>query len=201
MGVPRTADGDGFRFRAGRASLDLCSTVLWRHVEPVELLRGPDDVGRWFVGSGLWDRPYDVSLAEVRAVRQVREALYGLFLASIRGDRLPAATVVNRWAAHPDPAPQLRAGGQVRWRIEEPVSAGLSAVARDGIDVLTGPLSARLRECAAPDCAFLFVDSSRPGTRRWCAHNRCGNREHVREHRARQSSTSRTSRTGSAGGR
>ncbi|HEX6673640.1 MAG TPA: CGNR zinc finger domain-containing protein [Actinomycetes bacterium] len=183
---PRTADGDRFRFRAGRPSLDLCSTVLWRHVSPVEQLRHPDDVARWLAEAGLWTEPHPVSDADVRTVRALREALYRLFLARIRGEKLPGARLVNRCAAHPGPTPRLTSDGQTRWLIRDPVPTALSAVARDGIELLTGALSGRVRECAAPDCAFLFVDTSRPGTRRWCAHNRCGNREHVREHRARE---------------
>jgi predicted RNA-binding Zn ribbon-like protein len=63
----------------------------------------------------------------------------------------------------------------VLWR------AALSTIARDGIDLIAGPLSERLRECA-----FQFADTSRPGARRRCAHNRCGNRHHVREYRTRR---------------
>jgi predicted RNA-binding Zn ribbon-like protein len=37
--------------------------------------------------------------------------------------------------------------------------------------------------CAAEDCAFLFVDASRPGTRRWCSMQRCGNLAKIRTHR------------------
>ncbi|WP_314173464.1 CGNR zinc finger domain-containing protein [Streptomyces winkii] len=192
---PRTADGDGFRFRAGRPSLDLCSTVLWRHVAPVEQLERPEDLSRWLVGAGLWTGASAVSESDLRAARSLREALYGLFLARIHGRPLAAGVpegtadgiaVVNRAAARPDPAPQLSADGELRLLTGDQASASLSAVARDGIDLLTGSLAGRLRECAADDCAFLFVDTSQPGRRRWCAHSRCGNRQNVRDHRARQ---------------
>ncbi|MFE7130281.1 CGNR zinc finger domain-containing protein [Streptomyces sp. NPDC057638] len=51
--------------------------------------------------------------------------------------------------------------------------------------VLTGPHAHRVRVCAAHDCQLLFADTSRPGRRRWCSMERCGNREKVRAHRAR----------------
>ena len=63
------------------------------------------------------------------------------------------------------------------------VTAGLSSIARDAIDLLAGPLGHRIRVCAAEDCAFLFVDASRPGTRRWCSMQRCGNLAKIRTHR------------------
>jgi len=34
----------------------------------------------------------------------------------------------------------------------------------------------RVRDCANPHCGVLFLDSSRPGTRRWCSMDTCGNR-------------------------
>lgn len=68
-------------------------------------------------------------------------------------------------------------------------AAGLSAIARDAIDLLTGPLGHRIRVCAAEDCAFLFVDASRPGTRRWCSMERCGNLAKLRTHRDTRSLT------------
>ncbi|NEE48667.1 CGNR zinc finger domain-containing protein, partial [Streptomyces sp. SID8455] len=42
-----------------------------------------------------------------------------------------------------------------------------------------------IRTCGADDCRLLFVDTSRPGKRRWCSMERCGNRHKVRAHRAR----------------
>jgi predicted RNA-binding Zn ribbon-like protein len=60
----------------------------------------------------------------------------------------------------------------------------LSTLARDAIYLFTGPLAERIRVCAADDCGLLFVDQSRPGGRRWCSMQRCGNLAKVRKHRA-----------------
>ncbi|MFD0576716.1 CGNR zinc finger domain-containing protein [Dactylosporangium darangshiense] len=38
------------------------------------------------------------------------------------------------------------------------------------------PAAGRLRECADPACNALFLDASRPGSRRWCSMETCGNR-------------------------
>ena len=62
----------------------------------------------------------------------------------------------------------------------------LSTLAREMIELLSGPLSGRIRECASDDCPLVFVDSSRPGARRWCAMERCGNRRKLRALRARR---------------
>lgn len=185
--MPKTADGDAFRFRAGRVSLDLSSTVLWRHVRPAEQLRSPADLARWLSEAGLGHSRPALTEADLAAARRLREAIYRLVSARIRGDRLSACDVaaVNAAARHPCLTPRLGSRGELRWDDGEPLAAALSTVARDAIELLTGPQSGRVRECAASDCAFLFVDTSRSGVRRWCAANRCGNREHVRKHRSR----------------
>ncbi|WP_307851213.1 CGNR zinc finger domain-containing protein [Nocardiopsis sp. MG754419] len=62
----------------------------------------------------------------------------------------------------------------------------MSEFARDAIDLLTGDHVHRVRECSAHDCRLLFVDTSRPGRRRRCSMDRCGNRAEVRALRERR---------------
>lgn len=42
--------------------------------------------------------------------------------------------------------------------------------------------------CAASDCAHLFFDATRNGSRRFCSDPRCASRTHTADHRARQRS-------------
>ena len=51
----------------------------------------------------------------------------------------------------------------------------------------------RFRDCASDTCSGVFIDTSRPGRRRYCMPDLCGNRANVAAHRARQ----RASRSGS----
>jgi predicted RNA-binding Zn ribbon-like protein len=62
----------------------------------------------------------------------------------------------------------------------------VSTIARDAVELFTGRFADRIRECGAHDCYLIFVDTSRPGRRRWCAMERCGNRHKVRALRARR---------------
>jgi predicted RNA-binding Zn ribbon-like protein len=48
-------------------------------------------------------------------------------------------------------------------------------LARDTLEPATSPAIVRMRKCASPVCGALFLDGSRPGTRRWCSMDRCGN--------------------------
>lgn len=78
-----------------------------------------------------------------------------------------------------------------RWVVGTAPEAGLA----DELAVLTGTgllgsLHAlghdRFRDCAAPECAGVFVDTSRAGRRRYCSPQICGNRLNVAQHRARR---------------
>jgi predicted RNA-binding Zn ribbon-like protein len=124
---------------------------------------------------------------DLHQARELREAIYGLVHARLAGRTLARRQVatLNALAARPDPVPRLTADWQIGYRAHEAAAAALSTIARDAIELLAGS-TVRVRECAAPDCAFLFVDTSRAGRRRWCAMDRCGNREHVRKHRRGQ---------------
>ncbi|KKO53639.1 hypothetical protein XI25_11590 [Paenibacillus sp. DMB20] len=44
----------------------------------------------------------------------------------------------------------------------------------------------RIRVCSAPDCQWVFVDHSRPGTGKWCTMKACGNRAKNKTYRHRK---------------
>ncbi|MHC1563451.1 CGNR zinc finger domain-containing protein [Actinomycetospora sp. C-140] len=44
----------------------------------------------------------------------------------------------------------------------------------------------RFRDCASDTCSGVFIDTSRPGRRRYCMPGLCGNRANVAAYRARQ---------------
>jgi predicted RNA-binding Zn ribbon-like protein len=48
----------------------------------------------------------------------------------------------------------------------------------------TGRLD-RLKMCDSEECQWIFLDRSKPGTRRWCSSTICGNRQKTRDYRAR----------------
>ena len=116
---------------------------------------------------------------DVRA-RVLREAIYELVLTAMSAEGIEACPsrareAVNEVAALPVPAPWLDASGRLCWHADEPVPAFLARIARDALDLVTSAAIDRVRRCAGHDCNALFLDASRPGTRRWCSMNTCGN--------------------------
>ncbi|MGI8902913.1 MAG: CGNR zinc finger domain-containing protein [Solirubrobacteraceae bacterium] len=178
----------GFHFMSGRLCLDLVATVGERWRRSFERLRTPTDLARWLVEAGVLEGAPKVTEAELVRARELREAIYRT--AKLAGSRAPAAadvTEINRWAIEPTLAPQLTADGRsVAWFGHRPAQAALATIARDAIELVSGPFAARVRECERPDCALLFVDTSRPGRRRWCSMTACGNRTKTAAYRRRQ---------------
>jgi predicted RNA-binding Zn ribbon-like protein len=53
-------------------------------------------------------------------------------------------------------------------------------IVRSAVELLTSNGSRLVRQCAADDCDWLFIDSSRSHNRRWCEMKTCGNRHKAR---------------------
>lgn len=179
-----------FRFVAGRPSVDFTGTLGKRRRDPAaERIPTPADLGRWFAESGLASAPVDVSPVALRRAYQLREALYRLMRGPVFGERPAAADLelVNHWAARTPPALALRADrGRLTAALVEPTATGLLALlARDGVEVLGGPLGGRIRECSSETCTLLYLDTSRAGSRRWCSMEICGSRDKMARYRRR----------------
>jgi predicted RNA-binding Zn ribbon-like protein len=170
-------------------SLAFCATVGERWRGNFERLRTPADLARWYIEAGLVDAAIPTTRAGLRRARELREATYRIANALIAG-RPPAPSdeaLLNAAAAAPVPVPQLRRGAAIRLVPQRGAEAAmLSLVARDAIDLFTGPLGGRMRKCASSRCGLLFVDLSRPGRRRWCSSSACGGRQRAATYRQRR---------------
>jgi predicted RNA-binding Zn ribbon-like protein len=73
------------------------------------------------------------------------------------------------------------------WRLDPGcLEHPLAPIAWSMTELLVSPELARVHLCEADDCGWLFVDGSRPGSRRWCDMSDCGNLAKVRRFRARK---------------
>ena len=72
-------------------------------------------------------------------------------------------------------------GNAFAWNIvDESPYALLHALALDAAELLQSELVARVRYCQNEACNWLFLDTSRSRTKRWCSAQGCGNRMRVR---------------------
>ncbi|MER6123593.1 ABATE domain-containing protein [Streptomyces sp. NPDC001795] len=178
-----------FNFLSGRLCLAFVATVGERRRGKYERLRRPADLARWYQEAEVLDAPITITSGGLETARALREAIYRPAQRLVSG-LAPAAEdeeVINAAAAFPPLVPVLRSGTA---RLNPPPTgaerAALSTLARDAIDLFTHVDAARIRECAGPECGLLFVDTSRPGRRRWCSSAACGGKDRAAAYRRRK---------------
>ena len=176
---------DRFRSGAGRPCLDFIRTLRYRGTaEEREELPDAAAWGAWIDQLGPFSSPVRPSSTDVDDARAVREAIRALLTGQVPE---PVRRRLNRYAAVPVPAPSLTPSGELRWQAADPASAMLALLVRDALDLATSAEFARVRRCAGPRCGALFLDTSRPGTRRWCSMEICGNHAKKSTYRAKES--------------
>jgi predicted RNA-binding Zn ribbon-like protein len=174
-----------FRFDLGHITLEYVATLGDRPGRRIERLADPADLTRWLEEAKFGGGTH-VSARVLDQARNLREATYRV-LDCARTDQRPSKPdleLLNEWARRPTPAPQIDRNLHRTLVAPDPTGAALAHIACETITLLTGPDLARVRTCAG--CSLLFIDRSRPGQRRWCSMNRCGNRDKTARYREKQ---------------
>jgi len=129
--------------------------------------------------------------AALRRATELREPIYQVFKARARGEPVPAVALEELNGALSEALGSLRVEAQhggFRWgfaRAETDLAPMLAPVLRSAAELLVSPDLERVRECDSGSCFWLFLDTSKNGTRRWCDMKVCGNREKARRHHQR----------------
>jgi predicted RNA-binding Zn ribbon-like protein len=120
-----------------------------------------------------------------RAV-ELREQLLAIFAAHAAGAPVPesALAAVQKLAGRGLAALRLvpvQDGYELGWpeaRLDLPLlQAAVSAVL-----LLSGPELPRVKQCPGPTCGWVFLDTTRNQSRRWCDSRECGNRHRAQTH-------------------
>jgi predicted RNA-binding Zn ribbon-like protein len=133
------------------------------------------------------DRP--IRPRELRALRELHQAVYGIVNALVDGSRVPVDALNQLSKAHPvtQLLEQIR-GGELLITLRPSQPSACATLLTHAIAGLQTLEPSRLRRCARPECGLVFYDSTRPGTRRWHNERPCGLRERQRRYRAKRSS-------------
>lgn len=178
-------DGVRWWFDSGALALDFAWTGP-ANGEHHETLHTPAELGHW-LAERFPRLDLSVTERELSDALLLRAAIAGLAVARVEGRPASASDVdiVDLFAATPDVPPVLAGGSRQAGAGTVRATQSLSAIARDAVRVMGGEAEGSLRECAAGDCRYFYLDTSRSGNRRWCSMQRCGNRAKVRAHRER----------------
>jgi len=189
----------------GRLSLDFANTADWHaSVHPVEFLSSYSDLVTWSQHVGILKdqqaqrllkeaarRPEDATTVLERAIA-LREAIYRIFSAISHGRSPQAADLATFNAELSRALVQSRIVSTVEgfawdWAgAEDALDQMLWPVAHDAAGLLTSEELDRVGQCADDRCGWLYLDTSRNRSRRWCSMEDCGNRAKVRRHYERK---------------
>ena len=199
MGLPGQIRS--FELIGGSAALDLVNTLDWRFREtgPEELIESYGDLIAFAEQSGLLTTRQARRLLRetdetkggrvLSAARELREAASEVFYSALDGGNPSAASIANLETSFKSAREQQRLIGEgsgLRWEWPAELSPELPLwqLAVSAEELLTSDKLGLLRECAKQDCRWLFLDTSKNHTRRWCDMKLCGNRMKARRFKA-----------------
>jgi predicted RNA-binding Zn ribbon-like protein len=189
-----------FEFTGNRLCLDFANTVHDRASNPQELLNSYKDLLTWGREAHLLSAPAVAMLSEkasgqpqvaaivLERALDLREAMFRIFAAQ-SGGAAPAGEDLSRLNRE-----LARALGQLRlvrgqedytwdWtNQEQELDSVLWPVVRSAAEMLTSAELYDVRICASDNCSWLFLDTSKNHSRRWCDMKSCGNRAKARRH-------------------
>ena len=192
-----------FELIAGHPALDLVNTLDWRFRQeppPEELLADYNDLLRFTELSGLLKPRQAARLLRNRSdnnpasvmtdVRELREATAQVAYAAVEHAAPPPSAIKELEACfnRVRRAEDLNwVGTRLTWEFAgsvPPAELPLLLLARSTAELLTSDRLHLLRECGNPECRWLFLDTSKNHTRRWCDMKLCGNRMKARRFKA-----------------
>jgi len=195
-----------FQLVAGDLCLDFGNTVGGkRGATTREYLNSYADFVSWCRQAGLLDgpaaeslvrrgsrRPDDAAGALRRAIA-LREVIYRIF-AALASHKSPEASDLDQLNAELSAhlgrlrVAAGRKGFDWTWAgADAALDQALGPIARAAADLLTSPgLLERVRQCEGERCGWLFVDSTKNHSRRWCVMSDCGNVAKARRFRLKQ---------------
>jgi predicted RNA-binding Zn ribbon-like protein len=195
-----------FDLSGGHPALDLVNSLdnRFRDDGPNENLVRYSDLLRFLGETGLLDARQiglltksasgEAAEQALHAVKELREATAAVFYAAME-EKTPAASHVLTLERHFLDAGRHR---QLRWDSEhahmtwhwDSVVADpdfpVWLLAQSVSDLLLSDHAGRVRTCAVDTCRWLFLDTSKNHTRRWCNMKVCGNRMKARRFHARR---------------
>jgi predicted RNA-binding Zn ribbon-like protein len=193
-----------FDLDAGIVALDFANTLEGRYdPQQTEQLHDYRDLLDFSLQTGTLDQASADRLAaavaeapqlaerQLHHAKMLREAIFSVISAVAAGrepdaEQLGALNAFHQRAMSRGKLVQVVDGFEWSWENDDALDRPLWPLARSAVDLLLTGDRRRLRECAADDCGWLFYDTSRNQSRRWCSMQSCGNRAKVQQFRERQ---------------
>lgn len=179
----------------GRPCLDFVNTLDWRGSDqPQEFLETYPDLIAWSRHAGtlprqpagrITQRSKSQLSKQIRVLNkaiQLRESLYRIFSALADGNAAANKDLetFNKFFSRTMMNSKIvKTPDGYKWAIEEDQANPewiLNPLIRSAADLLISKDLKRVKKCGDPACGWLFLDTSRNRSRRWCDMRDCGNR-------------------------
>jgi predicted RNA-binding Zn ribbon-like protein len=190
-----------FKLNAEHVALDFVNTLDDRYAQdgPRELLPTYGDLLRFCREAEILTHAETARLSALpvashekglRSAIELREMLARVFYRWVDGQPPSAEDriALERWSAACARRRELRwTDGHLAWAWKAPAGDAETPalrLAQHALDLLIGDEPLRLHACASDTCRWLFLDTSKNRTRRWCDMKTCGNRAKARRYNA-----------------
>ena len=125
----------------------------------------------------------------LQQARKLRELLYRLFLSTTKGSEPYKKDMENFIPLYGESISRsqlIKTGTHftTTWKMNETLEAMLWPIIYSAGGLLQSDDLAHMKEC--PGCGWLFLDTSKNQSRRWCSMNTCGARDKMRRYHKRQ---------------
>ena len=196
-----------FDLAGGHPALDLVNSLdnRFRADGPNENLLGFDELLRFLRETALLSpdqarvlkKRSSSAAAEsvLRAVRELREASAAVWYAAVEEKAPPAQDLqtMERYFLETNSQRRLHweeSGPHWRWSAEDGSDPRLALwiLSQSVSDLFFSDQATLIRTCGVDTCRWLFIDTSKNHTRRWCNMKVCGNRMKARRFQARRGS-------------
>lgn len=194
MNVPKD-DERWPRSVGGHVVLDLVNTAVYAgEGAESDVLRSATEFLAWCADNGLRvpgaAEPADGAQA-LEAANGLRAAVRGTVEALAGGRVAPPEALGALRSAYSDAvsrsAPAFE-GGRLCWRHDAATAtAVVDQLAVAAVDLLREEPTDRLKVC--PGCGFVFLDTSKNRSRRWCSMDDCGKEEKMRRYVAKRAAS------------
>ena len=189
---------DSLRLIGGKLCLDFVNTIDGRAGDhPYEYLTDYEQIVAW--GQRVEILSEELALRLIKrgranslaadsaydAILEFRETLFRLLAASLANEPPLAQDMSRLNHAIENAASQYvvePADTGYQWRLPDRLDGMLWSVIWPAADLLTSDQLSNVKMCEADGCGWLFLDTSRNQSRRWCSMESCGNRAKAKRH-------------------
>ncbi|RPJ21058.1 MAG: hypothetical protein EHM33_27100 [Chloroflexi bacterium] len=185
----------------GALCLDFVNTINSRLMPEHDYLVHYSDLAGWANKVGILSSAQanqlqkrakqNISAAEkaLKAAQRLRELLYRLFSTAAKGSA-PSKKDLERFV--PSYGEAISHGLFLKkedhytttWKVDQAFEAVLWPIVHSAGELLLSEELGQVKEC--PGCGWLFLDTSKNQSRRWCSMNTCGARDKMRRYHKKQ---------------